>query len=97
MNMAHIHLWLTHVPLLGSLFLLVLFVVALLVRQVFVHKVVLWFLVGIALATVPTFLSGDEAVEEVEHLPGISEAIIPIHELIARFGLGLMGVPASLR
>ena len=29
MNVAHVHLWLTHVPILGSIFLTVLFLVAL--------------------------------------------------------------------
>lgn len=90
MNMAHVHLLLTHIPILGSLFLTVLFLVALISRNVFLQKVVLWFLVGIALLTVSTFLSGDEAVDAVEHLPGVSTAMISTHELVAKFGLGLM-------
>ncbi|GHO80158.1 hypothetical protein KSD_79290 [Ktedonobacter sp. SOSP1-85] len=44
MNMAHVHLWLTHVPILGSIFLTVLLLVALIYRNVFLQKASLWFL-----------------------------------------------------
>lgn len=90
MNMAHVHLWLTHVPILGSIFLTVLFLVALIYRNVFLQKASLWFLGGIALFTIPTFLSGEAAEEVVEDMPGISTAMINAHESISRFGLGVM-------
>ena len=92
MNMAHVHLWLTHVPILGSIFLAVLFLVALAYRNVFTQKVSLWFLGGMALLTIPTFFSGEAAEESVEDLPGVSEAMIHLHEFVSRFGLGLMCV-----
>lgn len=92
MNMAHVHLWLTHFPILGSIFLTVLFLVALIYRNGFLQKVSLWFLGGVALVTIPTFFSGEAAEESVEHLPGVSEALISQHEFVSRFGLGVMCV-----
>lgn len=92
MNIAHVHLWLTHVPILGSIFLTVLFLVALVYRHGFTQKVSLWFLGGIALLTIPTFFSGEAAEEAVEDLPGVSEAMIHLHEFVSRFGLGVMCV-----
>jgi hypothetical protein len=76
----------------GSLFVTVLFIVALITRNVSLQKVSLWFLVGIALLTVPAYLRGDPAQEAVRGLPDISNAIIHTHETMARFGLILMFV-----
>ena len=67
MNITHVHLWLTHAPILGSIFLTVLFLVALVYRHGFTQKVSLWFLGGIALVTIPTFFSGEAADDEATH------------------------------
>lgn len=56
----------------------------------------LWFLGGIALLTMPTFFSGEAAEESVEDLPGVSEAMIHLHEFVSRFGLGVMCVTGSI-
>jgi uncharacterized membrane protein len=71
LNGAHLHLLLNHFPIMGSLFVTVLFIVALITRNVSLQKVSLWFLVGIALLTVPAYLTGDPAQEAVRGLPDI--------------------------
>ncbi len=91
-TVAHLHLLLNHVPILGSIFVTVLFIVALFYRNVFLQKVSLWFLVGIALFTAATYLTGDKAVQAVQGLPGISADMIRSHELFAKLGLAAMFV-----
>jgi hypothetical protein len=89
---AHVHLLLNHIPILGSIFVTVLFLVALLYHNVFLQKVSLWFLVGIALVTAATYVTGDDTARAVQGLPGVSEAMIRSHELFAKLGLATMFV-----
>jgi uncharacterized membrane protein len=96
MTTAHLHLLLNHFPILGSIFITVLFIIALAYRNIFLQKVSLWFLVAIALFTAATYLTGDGAVQAVKGLPGISEEAIHAHELFAKVGLGLMFVTGAL-
>ena len=90
MTLAHVHLLLNHVPILGSIFITILFIVALICRNVFLQKVSLWFLVFIALVTAVTYATGDKATQAVQGLPGISEPMIHMHESVAKIGLALM-------
>lgn len=92
LNGAHLHLLLNHFPIMGSLFVTVLFIVALISRNVSMQKVSLWFLVAVALLTVPAYLTGDRAEDAIRGLPDISRAMIHSHETMARFGLILMFV-----
>lgn len=91
-TIAHLHLLLNHIPILGSIFVTVLFLIALLFRNVFLQKVSLWFLVGIALLTAVTYATGDKTVQAVQGLPGVSQEMINNHALFAKFGLGAMFV-----
>ena len=92
MTTVHLHLLLNHIPILGSIFITVLFIVALIYRNTFLQKVSLWSLVVIALFTAVTYLTGDGAVQAVQGLPGISVDIMHLHETVAKVGLGLMFV-----
>jgi uncharacterized membrane protein len=92
MTIAHLHLLLNHIPILGSIFITVLFIVALIYRNTFLQKVSLWFLVVVALFTAVTYLTGSGAVQAVQGLPGISVDMIHLHETVAKVGLGLMFV-----
>lgn len=91
-TVAHLHLLLNHIPILGPIFVTILFLIALFYRNVFMQKVSLWFLVGIALFTAATYLTGAKAVLAVQGLPGISQQMILSHELFAKYGLGVMFV-----
>ena len=92
MTTVHLHLLLNHIPILGSIFVTVLFIVALIYRNTFLQKVSLWSLVVIALFTAVTYLTGDGAVQAVQGLPDISVDILHLHETVAKVGLGLMFV-----
>ena len=83
MNAAHVHLFLNHVPVIGF-GLGVLSLVAGMIRQSEELKkagLVLFFVCG--LLTIPVYFSGQRAEDVVEHLPGVSEAVIEEHEEIA--------------
>ena len=90
LNMAHIHLLLNHFPILGSLFITVMFAIALIFRNTFLQRLSLWFLVAIALMTAVTYLTGERAVDVVENLPTTSMSMVNLHESAARIGLILM-------
>lgn len=92
MTTVHMHLLLNHIPILGSIFITVLFIVALIYRNTFLQKVSLWSLVVIALFTAATYLTGNGAEQAVQGLPGVSQDIMHLHETVARVGLGLMFV-----
>lgn len=87
MNQAHIHLLLNHLPVVGTLFSVLLLAVALLRKNDELRKVSLGFVVLVALAAIPTYLTGEPAEKIVEHLPGVSEALIESHEEAALFSL----------
>jgi uncharacterized membrane protein len=90
LNAAHLHLMLNHIPILGSIFITVLFIVALIYRNVFLQKVSLWFLVVVALFTAAAYLTGDKSQDLVRNLPGVSDTMLHAHELFAKLGLLLM-------
>ena len=96
MTTVHLHLLLNHIPILGSIFITVLFIVALIYRNTFLQKVSLWFLVVVALFTAATYLTGDGAAQAVQGLPGVSENMIHIHETVGKVGLGLMFVTGAI-
>jgi hypothetical protein len=97
MSWAHIHLALTHVPVIGLLIVLLLLVVAGLLRSAELTRVSYGLLVLLAVATVIVYLTGEPAEELVENLPGFSEALVEQHEeaaLIATIGMGVLGLVA---
>jgi uncharacterized membrane protein len=95
-TVAHLHLLLNHVPILGSIFVTVLFIIALFYRNVFLQKVSLWFLVAIALFTAATYATGGKTAQAVQGLPGVAEDMVRSHELFAKFGLAAMFVTGAI-
>ena len=87
MNSAHIHLFLNHIPVLGTVFAVVLLAYALLKRSDEVIRIGLLILVFTGLTAIPVFLTGEPAEEIVEKFAGVSEAIIEQHESYAKFAL----------
>lgn len=79
-NGAHLHLLLNHVPILGSVFALVLLAFGYFMRNDTLSKAALWTLVVVSLIAIPAFLSGEEAEHAVEDRPGISNTQIHEHE-----------------
>ncbi len=89
-SMAHVHLIINHVPILGSIFVLVLFIIALVFKNGFLQKLSLWFLVGIALSTAVAYVSGEKTDGAVRGLPEVADAMITVHKQVARYGLIIM-------
>jgi hypothetical protein len=87
MNVAHIHLLLNHIPMIGTVFGVVLFSLALMRRSEELKKISLGIFVVGAVVALPVYFTGEPAEEVVEHLPGVSESIIEQHEEAAEIAL----------
>lgn len=80
MNAAHIHLIMTHVPVIGTFAGLGLLTFGFFRKSQELKKAALGMLVIAALFAVPVYLSGEPAEEIVEGIPGVSHASIEQHE-----------------
>jgi uncharacterized membrane protein len=90
MNQGHLHLLLNHLPVVGTLFALLLLACGILRQSAELKKVALWFLVLVALTAIPAFLTGEPAEKLVKGLPGVTEGVIDRHEDFARIALILV-------
>src|SRR5690349_11656458 len=98
MNWAHVHLFLNHVPVLGTIFGAALLLAGLIGRNGVLQKTGLVVVVVVALFGLPVYFTGEPAEEVVEHLPGVDRHIIHEHEAAAKFaivGLGILGIVAA--
>jgi uncharacterized membrane protein len=86
MNGAHLHLLLTHLPVLGTLFGLGLGAYAVLFRHPDVLKAALGVFVLAAMLAGAAYLTGEGA-EEVAEGIGLTESIVEQHESVALFAL----------
>lgn len=96
MNLAHIHLMLNHIPLIGIGFVTLLLIVAILRRSNELINVVLIFVILVALWAIPVYLTGEPAEEIVEDLPGVSEQLIEEHEEKAEVAFIFVEVTGAL-
>jgi hypothetical protein len=87
MNWAHIHLMVNHIPVLGTVLLVLLLAVGLIRRSPGVIRTALWATVVLAVLTVPVYLTGEPAEEQVEGLIGVEKTTIEEHEEQAKVGL----------
>ncbi len=87
MTGAHLHLLLNHIPLLGTLFGLILLFIGLTKRSKTLQKAGLatFFIVG--LVSIPAFLTGEAAEHATEHLVGSSHDMVHEHEELGEMGL----------
>jgi hypothetical protein len=95
MDYTHVHLYLNHTPVVGSVILFVFLGHALLYKKPDLVKISLWFFLIIALIFIPVYLSGEPAEEVVEKQLGIAEEIVDKHEeaaLISLIIVELIGV-----
>jgi len=96
MHSAHWHLLLNHVPVLGIWFALAWMLAALILRNAVMVRSSWVALIVCALAAIPVYLTGEPAEEIVEHLPGVSKAILEQHEDIAQIAFFAMEVLGGL-
>jgi hypothetical protein len=87
MNWAHVHLMLSHLPVVGTIFGLLLLLLAQLRKSEELKRVSLGIFVLTALLALPVYFTGEPAEKVVEHLPGVTEPLIEEHENAALFGV----------
>jgi uncharacterized membrane protein len=90
LNFAHLHLLLNHFPIVGILVGLALFLISFIGKNKDLRRGAYIVFAGIALLTIPTFLSGFGAQLGLQGKPGISDALIARHEGSAMLALWFM-------
>ena len=90
MDLAHIHLLLNHFPTIGNIIGGGLFVLSLITNSDDLKRASLAVLLGIALLTIPTYISGNGAQDAIKALPGVSKSLMETHEGAALVALGVM-------
>ena len=96
MTIAHVHLLLNHIPVLGAVVGLGLFLLSLVRRNDDLKRASLevWFLVS--LLTIPAYLSGNAAEQAIVERPDVAAALITRHEDAAVFAFILMQITGVL-
>ena len=96
MNQAHIHLIVNHLPIVGSLFALLLLGAGLWQRNDTLTKAGLVAVVAAGVLCVPAQLTGEGAAAIVQNLPRVSRALIQAHEAAAEQGFWALESAAAL-
>lgn len=97
MNLAHIHLVLNHIPVVGIPLALAFLLYGTIAKNRGAQKFAFFALVAVAAITLPTYFTGEPAEEVVENLPGVTEPLIEAHEEAAELALiltSLTGISA---
>lgn len=100
MDSAHIHLVITHLPIFGSLLGALVLFYGMVRRQADVLVAAYGLMVLSAVGAGIAYATGEGAEERVEHLSGVSENLIEIHEdaalwaLVAMIVLGVIALAA---
>lgn len=89
MDSTHLHLMLNHVPILGTVFGVLILLAGVVFRSKGVTRAGLAALLVSALFAIPVYLTGEPAEEVAEALPGVTDAVIEVHESAAKFAFGL--------
>lgn len=92
MDATHLHLILTHFPIVGTIIGIGILTYGQIFKNIEIQKVALVTFVLMALFTIPVFLTGEEAGETIENIAGISERLIENHEELAEKAIWLMGL-----
>jgi uncharacterized membrane protein len=88
MNMAHLHLILNHLPVLGPVFGLVILAIGLGKKNDALKRLALGVLVISALVAVPAYLTGEPAEDGVKGVAGVAGNLIEQHEEAAGVAFG---------
>ena len=91
MNQAHLHLLFNHLPILGTLFGILILAGGFLLKNNTVKRTALGIFVLSALCAIPAYLTGEGAEEIVEGLPGVSESLMEAYEDLANIFLWMVG------
>ncbi len=92
MDATHLHLILTHFPIVGTIIGIGILAYGQVFKNIEIQKVALVTFILMALLTIPVFLTGEESGETVENISGISEQLIENHEELAEKAIWVMGL-----
>lgn len=95
MNYPHLHLIINHVPILGSVFALLLVLWGMARGSREVRRLALWVALIAGLTVYPAYFTGEEAHEQVEDYPGFDHDAAHEHEEAAEFSLIVLLVSAG--
>lgn len=87
MNLAHIHLILNHVPVIGIPVALAFLLFGLFSRNRPTQYFALMILAALAAIALPVYFTGEPAEKAIGHLPGFAESFVEAHEDAALFSL----------
>ena len=87
MNLAHAHLLINHIPVLGSVFSFIFLLYAYIRKSQELIKTGLGILILVALFTIPVFMTGDPARDIVKNIPGVDKSLIHAHDDAAGYAL----------
>jgi len=87
MNLAHLHIVLNHVPSIGMLVGVGLYILSLIQKNDQLKKISLQVLVAMAFAVLPTYMSGNAAQDILRKRPEVPQGLIEEHQNSAMFAL----------
>ena len=96
LNLAHLHLLLNHIPVLGTIIGVCLFLVSFVGKNQDLRRSSFLIFTGVAVMTVPTFISGFGAMSSIKNEPNVSSALLERHEGSALLSLWFMELTGAL-
>src|SRR5262249_61408208 len=96
MNLAHIHLLLNHVPIIGTLITLGVFLVSLVAAHDDMKQVSLALFSLIAVLAIPTYVSGSGAQNALKDSSEVSASLLGDHPGAALLGFIFMEMPRAV-
>ncbi|MCB0345364.1 MAG: hypothetical protein KDD66_09600 [Bdellovibrionales bacterium] len=90
MDLVHLHLVLTHFPIAGTIFALTLIVLSMIINREDLLVSAMLILVLSAALAIPLYLTGEAAEDAIEHLAGVSEHFLELHEDAAELSFFLL-------
>ena len=96
MNLAHAHILLNHVPIIGTLMTLGLFLVSLVANRKDLTQASLALFSLIALLAIPTYMSGNAAEDVIKEFPGVSMDLIETHQGAAMLAFVFMEITGAI-
>lgn len=92
MSTTHLHLLLNHFPVTGTLIGSGLLLWGIIKKQLNIKAAASTVLAIMSILAIPVYLTGEPAEDAIENLPGVSEAMIELHENAAIIATWLMGI-----
>jgi hypothetical protein len=89
-NFVHMHLLLNHVPTVGTVVALGVLLLGLAKRSEELTRGALALFFAIALVSLPTYMTGYSAQKAVKKVPGVSQAVVDLHQRSALMALMFM-------